>query len=403
MKKIFFFVLIFAGYQVNAQQTTDTAAPQFIPIVSGFYNLENLFDTINNPKTNDEEFLPGSAKKYNTDIYYKKLHNLAYVLSQIGTDVNPEGLAFFASSEVENETVLNDLIKQKEFEGRKYKAIVTQGPDPRGINVSLVYSENYFAPISIHTYDANVGYPTRDILYVKGILVNEPVHIFVNHWPSRRGSGSGRNYIEETAYFRGLESSRPGTNQVTMSDRAFTGQGGRISDGHGQLVTWNALGGNDDGEGNAVYRIAAAKTCRTVIDSIMAAEPGAKIIVMGDMNDNPNNPSMSEGLRAKSDIADLKANDIYNPYFNIHKMGVGTLAWNGKWDLFDQLLFSQSMTDQQSSSLFLYKSHIFLREFLLEDKNARYRGYPKRTWSYDTYNDGYSDHLPSYCILLKRM
>jgi hypothetical protein len=396
-------LLLCGDLKVSAQQTKDTSGPQFIPIINGFYNLENLFDTINDPRTNDEEFLPNSPKKYNTNIYFRKLHNLASVLSQVGTDINPDGLAFFASSEVENDTVLTDLIHQKEFEGRRYKSIVTHGPDVRGINISLIYSEKYFTPGLIRSYNAGVGFPTRDILYIKGLLIDEPVHILVNHWPSRRGTGSGRNFIEETTYYRGLESSRPGTGTVVVSDNAITGRGTRVSDGHGQVVTWNAMGGNDDGEGNAVTRITAAESCRKIIDSILDAEPDAKIILMGDLNDNPDNTSVVVSLKAKANVEDVGKRDLFNPYINIYKQGYGTLAYNGKWNLFDQIMYSHSMLDQQKSSLFFYKSYIFYRDFLIEKDDERYNGYPKRTWSWDDFHNGYSDHLPVYNIILKKL
>lgn len=397
-KSLLFFIAFLAGATCFAQK--DTAAPQYIPIVNGFYNLENMFDTVDNPKTIDEEFLPTSAKRYGKEIYTKKLHNLASTLGQIGTDVNPDGLAFFGVVEIESDSALNDLTKQKEFENRNYKYIITHCDDARGINVGLVYSEKYLDVKYIHAYKVDVGYNTRDILYVKGILIDEPVHILVNHWPSRRGSGNGRSYVEDQQYYRSLNISGPGTAAATIGDRAFTGTGA-VSDGHGNTVTWNAIG-NDDGQGNEQFRYKAAADCRKIVDSIFAIEPNAKIIVMGDLNDNPTNPSVTDAMKAKSDIADTKPGDIYNPYINIYKQGYGTIGWRGHWHLFDQIMFSHALLDQQNSSLFLYKTHIFYRDFLIEQKDERYKGYPRRTWAGDVYADGYSDHLPVYDVLLKR-
>lgn len=397
--------LLFGFISLHAQDKK----PQFISSIIAFYNLENFYDTINNPLIDDEEFLPKSSKKYSTKIYEKKVENLATVISQIGTDVNPDGVALLGVAEIENDTVLTDLVLHDKLIQRGYQYVQFNSPDIRGIDVALIYNPKYFTvlhkePIHVQLPD---GYPTRDILYVKGLLNGEAVHFFVNHWPSRRGGGNrGDLNAKENAY-RESQSMR-GRSQITAtnSDRgatSVTSSQRYITDAGSSSSTINRDALFQDGEETTrQLRVIAASTCKLVIDSINNIDENAKIIIMGDLNDDPNNASVVTGIKAKSDITKVESKEIYNPYADIHKKGFGTLAFNGKWNLFDQVMFSQALLNQQQDGWFLFRTHIFFRDFLIEQKGD-YKGYPKRTWSGDTFIDGYSDHLPVYTILLKQV
>jgi predicted extracellular nuclease len=241
MRLTFIYIfLFFLAYQSNAQKASYKVG------LIGFYNLENLFDTINDPNIDDEEFLPDGSYHYTGEVYLDKLNHLSKVISQIGTDVSPDGLSLIGDAEIENENVLNDLVNNPLLKSRNYKIVHYDSPDARGIDVCLLYNPKYFTPIFSQPLPVHLGsndsteHKTRDVLYVYGKYDGEDMFVFVNHWPSRRG---------------GEEASAPG-------------------------------------------RAAAAKVCKTKIDSIVEKNPDAKIVVMGDLNDDPVSPSVAVVLGA---------------------------------------------------------------------------------------------------------
>jgi hypothetical protein len=362
-----FFIFIIQ-LKPRAQQTSQ---PQYISAIAGFYNLENLFDTINDTRIEDEEFLPNSEKKYNTAAYNRKLSYIAKVIAGMGTDVNPEGLALLGVVEIENGTVLKDLLATAELKDRNYQYVQYQSPDERGIDVGLIYNPKYFTVLESHPHTVLLPdkHPTRDILVVKGDFVGDTVYVLVNHWPSRRG---GNNAAD-----------------LANKDVAYNS---------------NNTGLRTDGEElSRPARLAAAKECMSIVDSIYMQNPKAKIMIMGDLNDDPTSPSVVNGIKAKDDMAAVQPKDIYNPFTEYFKKGFGTLVFGGKWNLFDQIMFSQSWLDQQQlKGWFLYKSHIYYRDFLIEQKGD-YKGYPKRSWVGNRWNDGYSDHLPVYTVLVRAL
>lgn len=315
----------------------------------GFYNLENFYDTVNNPLVNDEEFLPNSDRRYNTAIYLDKVERLSTVISQMGTDINPDGLAILGVAEVENAAVLQDLINSPKLRDRKLKIEHYESPDARGIDVGLLYNPKYFkslysAPLFVKLPSGSKeAFYTRDVLYVKGIMDGDTIHVFVNHWPSRSG---------------GEERSIPA-------------------------------------------RAAAAGVCKQRIDSLMAINPDTKIIVMGDLNDDPVSPSVTKTIGAKGKIKDVKTGGIFNPWVEMYKRGIGTLAYQDAWGLFDQILVSSGWLSKDQSGYFYHKAVIFNKEFLVQ-KTGKYKGYSKRTWDGNTYNYGYSDHFPVFVQFLKR-
>jgi hypothetical protein len=323
---------------------------QYKSAIIAFYNLENFYDTVDNPNINDEDFLPGGPKNYNSKVYNTKVEHLATVISQIGTDINPDGIAMIGVAEIENDTVLNDLIHHPLLKNRNYEIVHYDSRDIRGVDVALLYNPKYFTVLSskklfVHLPEgAKSSYFTRDVLWVKGILNGDTIHVFVNHWPSRVG---------------GEQRSAPGRAAAAMVDKNF-------------------------------------------MDSIEAHQANAKIIVMGDLNDDPISPSVTKVLGAKGNVEDVKSGELYNPWINMYKKGIGTLAYQDAWGLFDQIMLTYSWLDKNQSGYFFYQQHIFNKEFMVENI-GKYKGYPMRTWDGNVYRGGYSDHFPTYIILLKRM
>jgi hypothetical protein len=344
MKRILLLVMSVVALQVFAQEKNYKVA------VIGFYNLENLFDTINDPTKNDEDFTPEGANRNNTYVYTDKLGKLSDVVSLIGTDFNPDGFAFLGVAEVENRKVLQDLVAQPKLKDRNLKIVHYNSPDARGIDVGLLYHPKYFkVKHSESLYvrlegNNNELYYTRDILWVAGEMDGETVHVFVNHWPSRRG---------------GEEASAPG-------------------------------------------RAAAAGVAKHVIDSLMAIDVNTKVVLMGDLNDDPVSPSMTEVIGSKGKKEEVKPGGIYNPWVDFYKKGIGTLAYNDSWNLFDQIVLSSAFLDPNQSGFHYKDAHIVNRDFMVS-KTGRYKGYPMRTYSGSLYVGGYSDHFPTYLVTLKEV
>ena len=316
----------------------------------GFYNLENLFDTIDSPTTNDVDFLPGGRLLWNTEKYISKQKNMSKVISQLATELTPDGVALLGVAEIENRKVLEDLIAQQDLKSRNYKIVHFDSPDERGIDVGLLYQPKYFTltgarsvPVSLKDPKTGKEDFTRDILYAAGTFEGDAVHVMVGHWPSRRGGESGSEWA----------------------------------------------------------RKAAAGVCRHLADSILAIDANAKIIIMGDLNDDPNNKSLTQVLNAKGSTENLKGGELYNTMYDHFKNGDGTLAYKDSWNLFDQMVVSQGFVSKKAGGWQLYKSMVFRQPWLLQTEGA-FRGYPFRTYVGDIFINGYSDHLPVYLFLLKK-
>lgn len=316
----------------------------------GFYNLENLFDTIDSPTTNDVDFLPQGRLYWNTARYLSKQANMSKVIAQLATELSPDGLALLGVAEIENRKVLEDLVVQTELKDRNYQIVHFDSPDERGIDCGLLYQPKYFqvmgsraVPVALKDPKTGVVDYTRDILYVAGNFDGEPLHVMVGHWPSRRGGESG----------------------------------------------------------SAWMRAAAAAVCKQLSDSIQTVDPNAKIVIMGDLNDDPDSKSLTQVLKARRSADDLKAGELYNPMYDLYKNGDGTLAYRDSWDLFDQLIVSKGLVNKAAGGWQLYNAHVFRRPWLLQTDGA-FRGYPFRTYVGDIFINGYSDHLPVYMFLLKK-
>lgn len=303
------------------------------PIEVVFYNVENLFDTIEDPEIWDDEFLPDSAKKWTQERYDKKLVDLAKVLTEISEDGLPEVIGV---CEVENRQVVEDLFHTDSLGNRKFKVIHEQSPDFRGIDVALAYdseilTELYHEKISV-SFSFEPEKKTRDILYAKMLSCGDTLHFFVNHWPSRRG---------------GQEASEP-------------------------------------------KRLKAATVLRTKIDSILLRNPNAKIVSMGDFNDYPNNTSMTEVMNCEPGAN----HQLTNLTHRFHEGGLGTYNYKGEWGMLDQfivsdgLLYSKEGCAASDSSVAIFKEDWMLY-FPKEGEPT-----PRRTYGGPNYYGGYSDHLP---------
>ncbi len=315
-------------------------------VTLGFYNLENLFDTVDDTLINDEEFLPGGARSWTEDKYQEKLANMAYVISQIGISEAKSGLSLLGVSEIENKKVLEDLVIQPTIKDRNYQIIHYNSPDGRGVDVGMLYNPSHFTPlysrpIPLMIFDDGKRRYTRDVLYVKGLLDQDTVHVMVNHWPSRGG-----------------------------------------------------------GEITASHRNSGAKLCRNVVDSLFSLNENAKIFVMGDLNDDPTDESLKSHLRAVGNIKDVKKTGMFNPFEDFFRRGQGSNAYRDSWSLFDQIVISRGVTNKKNQGYFYLKANIFNKAFLVQP-SGQYKGYPFRTFSFDKYQGGYSDHFPTYVCLVK--
>ncbi|AUC74447.1 endonuclease [Olleya sp. Bg11-27] len=340
---IFFLLLIFTN--VNGQEKKN-----FRIHTVAFYNLENLFDTINDPTKYDEASPMMEIKANRSKIYKKKIQNMARVIYDIGSDITHNSPALIGVCEIENSTVLEDIVNDSLLLHKDYAIVHFDGPDNRSIDVGLLYQKSLFQVISKSTHtlkiydsESHKRQNTRDQLLVTGKLEDETIHIIVNHWPSRRG---------------GEAKSRP-------------------------------------------KRIAAAKLNKHLIDSLQSINPYTKIITMGDLNDNPTNTSVKEILKAERKKEKVAFKGIYNPFINMFKQsGLGTTAYRDAWSLFDQIMMTKPFLDKDYSNWTYYKAGIFNQNYLVT-KKGRFEGYPLRSFADGGFTNGFSDHFPVYIYLIK--
>ncbi len=305
-----------------------------------FYNVENLFDTENDPGKRDGEFTPDGDKKWTVDRYQKKLDTLSRVLSSINENELPEIIGL---CEVENKKVVVELANTGQLANGNYRIIHYESPDFRGIDCALIYRPNEFKviksfPVKIKFKD-NQDYSTRDILYVKGKTKNrEEFHIFVNHWPSRIG---------------GTEKTEP-------------------------------------------KRIEVATILKSKIDSVLATSPKAKIIVLGDMNDEPSNNSLAKILTAQK--PETQNTRLVNLMYPIHKNGEGSYSYRGKWNMLDNIVVSTNLLDDKGFQCTDKKGFVFRKDWM-EHTNRNGQFSPSRTYGGPNYYGGISDHFPVYFTL----
>ncbi|HEX9980636.1 MAG TPA: endonuclease/exonuclease/phosphatase family protein [Flavobacterium sp.] len=359
------FVLLFVLFAITGAKSQEK---KYIVHTVAFYNLENIFDTINDPITNDEEWTPTGLQRWNGKKYQKKLENLAKVISEIGTAENPNSPTLLGASEIENRRVLEDLVKQPKLIGKDYGIVHFDSPDKRGIDVGLLYQKKHFKPTSYvniplmiykdaekpakdkkETEEAtddkteadkedNRIY-TRDQLLVTGLLDGEEVNVIVCHWPSRSG---------------GEKKSAP-------------------------------------------LREAAARLTKKITDSLQSIKPDAKVIILGDLNDGSFNRSVKVELEAKGKKQDVKPRGIYNPFEEMANRGMGTIAYRDAWDIFDIIMVTEPFIGTDHNSFRYWKSGIYNKPYMITT-TGQYKGYPLR---HSMTEIGYSDHFPVYIYLIK--
>lgn len=318
----------------------------------GFYNLENLFDTCHDAGKNDYQFLPDGMYKWGGLKYSHKLKNLARVLSEMGTDkLKQVGCAVIGVSEVENAKCLEDLCNQPPLKARNFQFVHIEGPDLRGVDCGLLYNPKLFKVRDvklvpyIYIKEEDSLRQTRGFLTVSGTLANEHVTVIVNHLPSRIGGGD-------------------------------------------------------------FHRQEGGRQIREVKDSLLKDDPNVKVIIMGDMNDDPQDKSMAVALGAKRKMKDVEPGGLWNPWWDVLASGTGTLQYDGRWNLFDQIIVSHSLLDQKGkkdySSLKLWNYQVFSRDYLFQ-KEGPFKGNTLRTHAGGVWLDGYSDHLPTVIYLIKEI
>ena len=339
-----FLILVFLS--INAQEKK-----KFKVHTIAFYNLENLFDTINDTTKFDERSPIMEMKANRAEVYKKKVHNMARVIADIGLEVTHNAPAIIGVSEVENREVLEDVVNDPLLLPKDYGIVHFHSPDERGIDVGLLYQKTLFTPIHTSSHELKIFNDTngkrdytRNQLLVSGKLDGEMIHLIVNHWPSRSG-GEARSRSK---------------------------------------------------------RVAAAKLTKRIMDSLQSIDPYAKIFTMGDLNDNPTNASVKDVLKAKKDKEDVKLKGIYNPMEAMAKNGLGSNAYRDAWSLFDQILITKPLLEKDYSSFRFYKAGIFDKNYLIS-KKGQYKGYPFRSFSNGGFTDGFSDHFPVYVYVIKEI
>jgi len=323
----------------TAQQVKISKKQAKKAFVAMFYNVENLYDTSNDPKTNDDEFTPVGKVPWTEERLNTKINHIGQVISDISKPAMPDVIGF---AEVENQQVLSMLTASAALSKTRYSIVHYDSPDERGIDVALLYNPLTFKivtsePLSVTLPGNDL---TRDILYVKGkIATGEILHIFINHWPSRR---------------EGSDLSEP-------------------------------------------KRMAAASVLRTKTDALQKADKNANILIMGDFNDEPSDNSITKGIGAISPGPAISVNAMYSLLYPEFKNGKGSLFYKD-WDLFDQVIVSGNMLSRKKGlHTSAQDAGIYSADYLLfKNKNGEPR--PNRTMG-DKYFGGYSDHLPVYVKL----
>ena len=314
-----------------------------------FYNLENLFDTVNDTTHFDDDRTPNGSARWTQKRYVKKLESLAQVISSLGTLSHDKAPVILGVCEVENQQVLLDLIRQPLLQAVNYAFIHADSPDERGIDVAMLYDQDHFIPASYHLQEVRLfdermrNDATRDQLVVVGYLDGEEIGFIVNHWPSRRG---------------GTQRSEPN-------------------------------------------RLHAARVTRRLIDSLGNEHPGMPLFIMGDFNDNPTNKSIKQVLQSRGVIDSLGTYQLFNPMDKLFAKGYGTIGYRDRWSLFDQILLNSYASITSREGYRFWKAGIYMPPYLVQ-ATGRYKGYPKSTYIAGRYKGGYSDHFPVYLHLVRK-
>jgi len=323
--------LLFISASIASQQFEK----QHFKIVS--YNVENFFDCVDDSLTNDSEYLPGGMRGWNYEKYTQKQTNISKVIAAIGGWEPP---ALVGLCEVESEKCLWDLTHYSGLKNMKYRFAHFESPDPRGVDVALLYQPSSFKLIQKQAVKIKFPFSkgtTRDMLYASGIIPSgDTLHVFVCHFPSRLG---GELESEEKRNF-------------------------------------------------------VASVLRQKTDSLFASNANSNIVIMGDFNDYPNNQSMNGILGAGMPEKPFASNKLYNLMYPIHFSGKGSHKHNGEWGALDQIIVSGNLlTNEQFKCS---KAQVFEADFLLVDDDKFLGKQPFRTYNGMKYQGGFADHLPVY-------
>ncbi|MEO1414039.1 MAG: endonuclease/exonuclease/phosphatase family protein [Bacteroidota bacterium] len=338
--------LVGCGGGQNTQMPQAQTLSVGTEIVVGFYNVENLFDTKDNTRKADDDFLPQGRYEWTQDKYVVKLDNLAKAIQSMKGGPDILGVA-----EIENRKVLEDLVQRQDLQSKGYRIVHDESPDARGIDVGMLYQPETFQLKDYKAYEVKLpgiaDFKTREILMVEGSINETPVYVIVNHWPSRR---------------EGQEASEP-------------------------------------------RRVAAAQKVNQIIQDIQQRDPNPCILIMGDFNDDPQDKSIAEVIGAKQSMGSVENNGFYNPMYNLlDRDSRGTLTYRGKWNLFDQVLVSEDLIHGDEGLQYVEGStQIHNVDLLKVGGEGRSRQMPRRAiYRGEFKENGFSDHFPVYMRLKVR-
>ena len=365
MKKLLYMLLALAllpGCGSSAKVASGSGPKSGNWHVIGFYNLENLFDTYHDEGKNDYEYLPDGANEWTEAKYRKKLQNMARVIADMKND-NGKWHAVLGVSEVENRHVLEDLVAEPAISDANYQIVHYDGPDRRGVDVGLLYKPEVFKLITSEsipftfspsridwsqwTQEELDAFRTRDVLMARGTIDGEMFAIFVAHLPSRLG-----------------------------------GKGADLRPRGAEIIYQRAM-------------------------ELQQEFPGIKIAVMGDMNDNPTDVSMTEFLRGKETIEETTDQDFFDPFLSMIKAGYSSLYYRGEGNIFDIVMVNKALASAPAGTFQIQpivKDKFYGRVFnkpYMTNQTGQYKGTPFRTFSNGAFVAGYSDHYPTYIVIKK--
>ena len=363
MRKILFYLSVFAMMaSCGSPARTSTGVSNGKSYVIGFYNLENLFDTYHDEGKNDYEYLPDGGNNWTEAKYAKKLQNMAKVIAEMKND-NGVWHAVLGVSEVENRHVLEDLVAEPAIADANFQIVHYDSPDRRGVDCALFYRPEVFKYITSEaipftfepsridwsqwTQEEKDNFRTRDVLMVRGTIDDEMFAIFVTHLPSRLG-----------------------------------GKGADLRPRGAEIIYQRAI-------------------------ELQKEFPGIKIVVMGDMNDNPTDKSMVEFLRGQEFREEMTEEDFFDPFVSMIKAGYASLYYRGGNNIFDIVMVNNALANAPAGTFQIqpivkqkYYGRIFVKPFMT-NQSGQYKGTPFRTFSGGSFIGGYSDHYPTYIVIKK--
>ena len=305
----------------------------------GFYNMDNFFDTIKDARNDDAAYLPSGIKRWTGWRYRYKLERMAFAISQVAAKDVERGLAVLGVCEVENRRVLEDLTLTPPLNAMQWGIVHYDSPDRRGLDVALLYQRDRFQVLASRSIPlriaGNPSFRSRAQLLVTGRLDGEIIHFIVAHYPLR---------------------------------------------GNCEGCTKN-------------LRVAAARLTLNIVNFLLSKDNNAKIIIMGDFNDNPSSYSIARMLNAQPTIKETPQDGLFNAFYPLYKDGARSVFYRNEWHLFDQQIVSYPLLQTSGGGGFkLYQATVFNAPFLVDKYTA---GRPAHTFA-----RGFSKHFPTYLVLI---